>query len=107
MNRKKKASTHVCAFCDIACYGTCEEWSKMQTIVDDLTETLQEEFYSETIPKETKKNPPSKKRVSTKCLKCRKDRKVCVSSVHGAKQCDRCMSFKNKKNRICQYDVNL
>ena len=101
-----------CIFCGISCYGTCEEWSDMQIVVNDFSEMLQNEFFLDSSnytatgskkkrPKRTNgkhKRPSQRKH---KCKKCRTDRKVCVTCQEDTTMCERCM---NLKKDTCVFD---
>ena len=105
-----------CIFCGISCYGTCDEWSDMQLVVNDFSEILQNEFFLDSVnyvkinskkkrPKRSngkQKRPSQRKKVSTKCKKCRKDRKVCVTCDDDTTMCERCM---NLKKDTCVFDT--
>ena len=102
-----------CIFCGISCYGTCDEWSDMQIVVNDFSEMLQNEFFIDSSnytatgskkkrPKRTNgkhKRPSQRKH---KCKKCRTDRKVCVTCEEDTTMCERCM---NLKKDACVFDT--
>ena len=102
-----------CIFCGISCYGTCDEWSDMQIVVNDFSEMLQNEFFIDSSnytatgskkkrPKRTngKQKRPSQRK--HKCKKCRTDRKVCVTCEEDTTMCERCM---NLKKDACVFDT--
>ena len=107
-----------CIYCGYVCRGKCDDWKKMQKIVNELEEHFEgSPVYECTYGKEkdntctVKKNRVYKKkhelmetnRISRKCIQCRIDRKVCVS-YSNTEKCIRC---NNSTDKTCIYDSRL
>ena len=112
----------ICIFCRYNCRGKCDEWKKMQKIVNELERYFENDdenihlchFMKKKEKDNTlivKKNRVYKKRhelmetnrISRKCIECRIDRKVCVS-YSNTEKCIRCI---NSTDKTCIYDSRL
>ena len=100
------------------CRGKCDDWKKMQRIVNEFEEHFEDTPSYECIYGKEKENTCTVRktrvykkkhelmetsRVSRKCIQCRIDRKVCVS-YSNTEKCIRCI---NSTDKTCIYDSRL